>query len=227
MFVYLITNLVNLKYYVGRTKRKNIFDRWYEHIKCSPEEGFQLHRAIHKYGPNSFCIEILAVCSSLKELANTEQLWILSLRSYDREIGYNLTLGGEGYGVLEAEKRKEINRKIADKTRGRKKQKPVWNKGKKNIETLGEERAAEISRSISQRRTGKRDSYETLQRKSNARKEYLASNPGVMSFPRGPCKESTKIKIGAANSVSMKELWQDENYRKMQSEVHKKHRYIE
>lgn len=68
MFIYLITNKVNGKYYVGRTTR-TIEARWKEHIKCmNSGDNRHLYLAMRKYGLENFIIEELYKCVSLDEL---------------------------------------------------------------------------------------------------------------------------------------------------------------
>jgi group I intron endonuclease len=108
-YVYLVRCTVNGKCYVGKTVR-SIESRWYHHVWDATNRGtaFPLHNAIRKYGPESFEIEKLAVASTLEELNQLEILWILSLRSHDRQLGYNASFGGDGGGIPTEETRKKL-----------------------------------------------------------------------------------------------------------------------
>src|SRR6478609_4620355 len=97
MVVYLILNLVDGKYYVGKTERK-LLQRWKEHLWFNPRYALYLNRAMNKYERNNFTLEVLGSCTTREELSNLEKLWIIALRSYDPEIGYNQTFGGDGSG---------------------------------------------------------------------------------------------------------------------------------
>ena len=58
-YIYLITNKINNKKYVGKTT-KSIKERWEEHLKDSKKEKCEirpLYRAIRKYGIENFTIE--------------------------------------------------------------------------------------------------------------------------------------------------------------------------
>ncbi len=99
MVIYLITNLVNGKYYVGKTERSKAEARWCEHADDSvkhPERAPLLYRAFRKYGLVNFAFEILGEANSAEQLNTLEQLWIAVLHSADAAFGYNLTLGGTG-----------------------------------------------------------------------------------------------------------------------------------
>src|SRR5208282_2656486 len=94
--VYLVHNMVNGKIYVGFTEM-SFCGRWSLHCDAAYSgQPYLLPRAIRKYGPENFRYEILATVKTKKEATTLETLWILTLRSYDSKIGYNMTYGGEG-----------------------------------------------------------------------------------------------------------------------------------
>ena len=57
MLVYLITNTVNGKQYIGQT-RVSLHRRWLGH-KSSHHTRSPLHSAIQKYGAQAFCLSLL------------------------------------------------------------------------------------------------------------------------------------------------------------------------
>ncbi len=59
-------------------------------------EGFYLHRAIRKYGPEVFTVEVIYRAKTLAELFKMETFFIVLHQSHATKNGYNLTLGGEG-----------------------------------------------------------------------------------------------------------------------------------
>lgn len=86
--IYLITNLVNGKRYVGAT-RFAIEKRWAEHrYKATLKAKSYLHRAIAKYGADNFKVEQIASC--IGDWSECEKQVIQSLKPE-----YNLTNGGE------------------------------------------------------------------------------------------------------------------------------------
>lgn len=94
--IYVITNKINNKQYVG--KSKNIQKRWYDHRnksmhpKKKDEFTSLLYQAIREYGLDNFTIQILEECS-IEELNDKEVYWISKLGTfYD---GYNNDFGGE------------------------------------------------------------------------------------------------------------------------------------
>lgn len=92
--VYLITNTINNKKYIGITTR-NISDRFKEHCKANSYIG----RAIRKYGENNFSIEVLDIAHSKEELFDLEVKYISNYNSY--RDGYNQTIGGDGASLVE------------------------------------------------------------------------------------------------------------------------------
>lgn len=87
MIVYKTTNLINGKIYIGRQLHDNP-----NYIGS----GKIMHRAIEKYGRQNFKKETLETCSSIFELNEREKYWIFQLNSADKNIGYNIMLGGQG-----------------------------------------------------------------------------------------------------------------------------------
>lgn len=95
-FIYKVTNTVNGKVYIGQT-RNTISSRWTSHkchAKCDNKLNSNLHRAIRKYGVDSFVVEEVEQCDN--ELLNEREIyWI---QHYDSiKSGYNIAKGGLGY----------------------------------------------------------------------------------------------------------------------------------
>lgn len=90
-YIYLITNLVNGKAYVGQTRR-SVDKRWKEHLKA--RSAGALSFALRKYGPDAFKIDVLEECYSKKLLNEREVRWIEYLGTMVPN-GYNLTTGGD------------------------------------------------------------------------------------------------------------------------------------
>lgn len=99
MGIYLITNQVNGKVYVGQSVR--IEERWSDHKRIAQNElkiQYPLYLAMRKYGIENFKLTILEECA--QELLDEREIyWIKFYHScvYDlNSNGYNITFGGSG-----------------------------------------------------------------------------------------------------------------------------------
>jgi group I intron endonuclease len=106
MLVYLITNKINEKQYVGQTTQ-SLPRRWKFH--CSKNSNcLALKSAIQKYGIDNFSIEIVYTASSLEELNKKEIEFINKFNTLSPN-GYNLTTGGLNYIRSEESRKKKSN----------------------------------------------------------------------------------------------------------------------
>lgn len=93
--VYVITNKINGKKYVGVTQY-SLDKRFKEHCRDSKTDRCKdrlLYSDMNKYGFKNFSIDELETCSD-DERFEKETYWIDKLGTYDN--GYNLTYGGVG-----------------------------------------------------------------------------------------------------------------------------------
>ena len=93
-YIYLISNDVNNKLYVGKTV-STIDIRYNKHISeaFTQHSDYAIHRAMRKYGISHFKVTEIENCS-LEEVSERERYWIKHYDSYNN--GYNETQGGEG-----------------------------------------------------------------------------------------------------------------------------------
>lgn len=87
--IYVITNLINGKQYVGQTSR-SIDTRYYEHCYDNRSTS-AIHAAIVKYGVKNFKVEELEEVD-ITEMDSKEQYWIAKLDTFKN--GYNKNIGG-------------------------------------------------------------------------------------------------------------------------------------
>lgn len=92
--IYLITNDINSKVYVGQTIQslKKRFNGHCCYSKSDKSVNMYIKRAIHKYGRDKFHISLLEECP-IENLNSREKYWIDFYDSYNN--GYNLTKGGQ------------------------------------------------------------------------------------------------------------------------------------
>jgi group I intron endonuclease len=101
--IYKITNLINGKIYIGKTKF-NANRRFTQHCTEANRKlksgNPPLHKAIIKYGKSSFSVsEICSGSYSEDEINLLEKKYIVETESYKRDIGYNMTMGGECFPI--------------------------------------------------------------------------------------------------------------------------------
>jgi len=125
--IYVITNNLNGKQYVGQTV--DFKSRIRHHKRC---KNSTIGRAIQKYGWENFSVEVLEECESREKLNERKIFWIAKLNCM-KPNGYNLTSGGETNKKVADEVRKKLS--DYNKARGIKPPprtgKEPWNKGKK------------------------------------------------------------------------------------------------
>ncbi len=95
-YVYLITNIVNGKRYVGCTK-VSLERRWEQHRSAASKGSpLALHCAIRKYGLTTFTIEIIETVGGTHDDLMAAEVRHIAARGTIFPSGYNLTGGGEG-----------------------------------------------------------------------------------------------------------------------------------
>lgn len=96
--VYVFTNVVNGKQYVGQTVQ-TVADRWESH--CVPiSQGnhcYAIGSAVDKYGKKAFSFRIVAHGYDRNDLDSKEACWVARLNTMSPN-GYNLTAGGGSAG---------------------------------------------------------------------------------------------------------------------------------
>uniref|UniRef100_UPI00352AC5B1 GIY-YIG nuclease family protein n=1 Tax=Aerococcus urinaeequi TaxID=51665 RepID=UPI00352AC5B1 len=91
--VYVITNQLNGKQYVGITTR-TIKQRFSEHCKAN----FGIGKAIKKYGESNFTVHEIDKAETWEELCEKEIHYISEYDTFKN--GYNQTLGGDGMSTV-------------------------------------------------------------------------------------------------------------------------------
>lgn len=240
-FVYVITNLITGKWYVGKTG-VSVRDRWTNH-KSGARNGMDTYlcRSIRKYGEENFSVQSVAEVSTEEEANNLERIWIIPLSSHDPQFGYNLTLGGDGVRANEETKAKisssSKGKIISDSTRAKM---SAARKGKKlspqQIKDIGDRfRGKPLTKEHRQKLSeakqgkyigekhpmfGKKHAPESKEKMSQSKKGKEAWNKGRtwttserVSLSKGQKKRfSNPEQRNHLSSVS-KGLWKDSAYR--------------
>lgn len=110
--IYLFTNKINGKHYVGQAKDlKKRLSAHYHTFKRGGTERMILYKAISKYGIENFCVTILETL----EIYNPDlidQMEVYYIKLYNSYGEYNQTKGGDGgvlgYKMTDKQKKKNI-----------------------------------------------------------------------------------------------------------------------
>lgn len=199
--IYKITNIINNKIYIGKHQTENKNDDYMG-------SGILLKRAMNLYGKKFFKKEILCECLNEEELNIKEIDFINEYNSTNKNIGYNIALGGDGgnlksgiktyHNIITDEEKcfrddeeipegfiegfsNEHKEKLKEKTNFKKGHIP-WNKNSKGL---------------------------TKSNKTSFKKGYQGGHhfqKGDSPWNKGiECREETKKKIGEKNK--MKKWW--------------------
>lgn len=133
MQIYKITNLINNKIYIGKdtTSDPSYFG-----------SGLLITRSITKYGIENFTKEVIDGTDDYEELSNKEIYWIEKYNSVDRNIGYNISKGGDGGDTLSNHPDLDLIREKISKNSPK--------KGKTYEEAFGEEKALSYKEKLKQ-----------------------------------------------------------------------------
>jgi group I intron endonuclease len=180
--IYIITNKVNGKQYVGMTK--NIKRRWHQHISANGSAP-ALHAAIKKYGNDGFIYSYICDAFDFEAACDLEQV-LIKQHNTKTPYGYNLTDGGDGVrGRPMTENDKKIRRetvlKFVNSLSAEERAKKFGVKGKK----FTAEQIEKLRISNKGKNLGKKASEETRAKMSIAHKNRV----------RKPLSEETKEKI--------------------------------
>ncbi len=165
--IYLITNLINNKKYIGLTT-KSLEQRFKRHIHCSNGKNnnysIVLQKAIKKYGCEQFKIELIKEFNNITEedIHLKESFYINKYNTFiDGGLGYNMLKISSEKLVIS----KEIREKISNKMKG------------KNNPFYGKRHSFEMRQKLSKLHTGKCHSKKTKKLLSELQTgKYLGEN---------------------------------------------------
>lgn len=170
--IYLATNKVNNKKYIGQTKEHRLTRRIFEHLFDAThlDNNVAFHNAILKYGLDNFVFTVIEENILESDVDDRERYWIKKYNTYihaPNSCGYNETLGGQGTHGYKFTK--------ADRTKMSLKQKAYWVNLKEN--SINEyNRLCEIRR---QNKLNFKWSDESRKKLSNSCKGRVPWNKGV------------------------------------------------
>lgn len=151
-YIYLITNKINNKQYIGQTICEDIESRWKQH-RSKKSIGRCLKFAYLKYGLYNFKFQIICICFD----KDCNKLEIDYIKKYNTisPNGYNLALGGANKMT-----HPDTKKLISDKLRGKKLSKEQCEKIRKrminNNPQKGKKLTEETKKKIRESRIGKK-----------------------------------------------------------------------
>jgi lysine 2,3-aminomutase len=181
--IYIATNTINGKRYVGQTTFK-LSKRIAEHSKDSIHNKSPFQKAIHKYGIQNF--EFIEFEYPVSELDAQESYWIAKLETLSPH-GYNLCRGGKVYrDWAHTDKTKEL---LSERGKGR--VLSTEHKAKIARARLGKHHSVETKEQIRKKKLGVKIGTFTQEhkshlsesiRKSHKRKTYIYISPNGETF---------------------------------------------
>lgn len=150
-YIYLITNMINKKQYVGQTKRPDINERWRQHKMCKMA-GRHLAGAYNKYGMENFKYQIICICFD-EDCDKYEEEYIKKFNTMSPN-GYNLKSGGH-FSKLHPESIEKMKESL----------KRVWTEEKRK-------EMSERFKGVNGPTYGKKASDETKEKLSKSSKKY-------------------------------------------------------
>lgn len=124
--IYLITNLINNKKYIGWTSRDPL-NRYKEHQRTNKpknQDRSLISYALEKYGVDNFSFQILYQTLDLPHSKLMEQHFVSEHDSLTEQWGYNIDKGGNGHkrsaSTIEKHRKKILGRKQTEEHKRKK-----------------------------------------------------------------------------------------------------------
>ena len=163
-YIYLITNTINGKKYVGQTQQDDIKSRWPAHRNMDSRcIGRYLLNAYKKHGIENFKFQIICIC--FDDACNTLETEYIQKYNCLVPNGYNLMSGGGNF-----KHHPETIKKMSDSLKGRR------------TVILNEESKKKISESLKGDKNpnyGKKMSDEQKKKLSESHKKYWEENKDI------------------------------------------------
>lgn len=200
--IYIITNAVNAKQYIGITKR--LRDRWAEHKRAQTNSA--LHLAIKKYGQDKFVMTHIATAYDQEAAQDLERLLIVE-RNTKAPHGYNLTDGGEGVLNMSESSRAKMIAALVERNQSAK-QKNAVKKSKTGVKQSAELIAKRITPLKGKKHTAEQIAKRVATRKSNSKPSPIVGNNwnvGRKLSPESIAKRTATQALNRAKKLAQKE----------------------
>jgi group I intron endonuclease len=165
MYVYIITNLINGKQYVGKSSKR------IEETKRYFGSGKYIKLAIEKYGKENFRKDVLIESIDTIDDLNRLEIWAIEFNKTQIPNGYNITEGGDGHGPLSEEQKEKLRGKgnpMYGKKHSEESKKKMSKSSKKYNGMTGKKHSEEAKRKIGEAHKGREVSEETREKLSKS-----------------------------------------------------------
>ena len=180
--IYSWKNNTNGKRYIGQTKHPEQRKRNHLHEALEKNSDYYFHRALRKYGEDSFTYEVLAELGDDPDQSYVDFMENHYIHDFD-------TLWPNGYNQCPA---KALDKTAIEKMKETK---------RKQFAAMTEEERKELTKKLCESNVGSKRSVETKKKMSESAKKYLAENPRIRT-------EETKRKT----SETMKKRRKEKNW---------------
>ena len=175
MYVYVITNLINEKIYVGQHAGDDL-DRYFrgDLTRATLNNGDRkphLYKAVRKYGIDKFVISPLVICKTKEEMDAWEIHFIKAFGSNDKKVGYNIAAGGGGSCGYTRVVSEETRQKMSEN--GKKRRHSVEERQKMSAAMVGIPKSNEHRRKLSESKLGKKRGPFSEEHKNKIRMSLL------------------------------------------------------
>lgn len=209
-FVYITTNLINNKKYLGKHNGKN---------SNYLGSGELLKKAIEKYGKENFKLEIIKECKTDEEAYELEKELSLKFNVVEDNEWYNMRIGGDGFSsgklhpMFGITKTKEHRKKLSDANLGKKQSEeqklkhsldmsgvnnPCYGLKNKNHPAYGHKKTEIGIKNISKAQKGRIRSDEEIEKLKKSRIGKGTGNRNSMVNPENRKKVSEALKLSWA-----------------------------
>ena len=212
-YIYCTTNLVNGKIYIGQKRSAKFLENSYL------GSGKLIRQAIEKYGVNNFSVKLLEEVQYKDDMDSREIYWISYYNATNRNIGYNISEGGNVNRTMVGPNNPMYGKTHSDKTKQH--LKDVWK------HRTGRKHTDQEKENISKALKGRKITWiDKISENAKINPNYGMKNKRVSDETK--TKLSTKRKqyfSDKANkqkhSEMTKKCWDDAEYRKKHCEAMK------
>lgn len=167
-YIYLTTNLLNGKKYIGKHKA-SIFNEEYL------GSGKIIRQAVLKNGRENFTVKCLHECETEEELNELEKFYIKKYNAQEDSNFYNISEGGENGRAMLGKHQSDYQKEKASQVhKGRTRSQETRERIKAGIQNMSEEKKLLRQQHASDSHKGKKHTEEQKERISNTLKQLYA-----------------------------------------------------